>query len=176
MTTETRPIMIDRLSQPAPTFFRAFCMILSLALCLTLFLYPAPVAAQRSQSGMGSPLQNQMQSPMGNDPLDERQPPPMGPNDPMALEKRLKALNAERQKAMISDTNKLVKLAAQLNAEINGKHPGELTPDQLHQVAEIEKLAHSIKEKMCTSVRPAPMMQQPPLMTPPGMPGMPPMM
>ncbi len=97
----------------------------------------------------------------------------MGPNDPLSLEKRLKALNAERQKAMIADTNKLVKLVAELSAETNEKHPGELEPDQLRQIAEIEKLAHSIKEKMCTSVRPAPMMVQPqPLMTSPGMPPM----
>jgi hypothetical protein len=164
--------MIDQPFQPAPIFFRPVYMVLSSALCLALLLCPAPVAAQRTQSGMGSALQNQM----GNDPLDERQPPPLGPNDPMALEKRLKALNAERQKAMVADTNKLVKLAAALNAEINGKHSGELTPDQLRQVAEIEKLAHNIKEKMCTSVRPAPMMQQPPLMSPPGLPGVPPIM
>ena len=151
-------------------------MLLSLVLFPVLFLCPAQGSAQRSQSGVGSALQNQMQNQIGNDPLDERQQPPMGPNDPMALEKRLKALNAERQKAMIADTNKLVKLAAALNAAINGKHSGELTPDQLHQVTEIEKLAHSIKEKMCTSVRPSPMMQQPPLMSPSGMPGIPPMM
>jgi hypothetical protein len=172
--------MIDRFFQPVSFSLRLFCMILSLALSLALLLCAAPVAAQRSQSGFGSPLQNQMPNPMGTDPLDQRQPPPMGgPDDPIALGKRLKALNAERQKAMIADTNKLVKLAAALNAEINGKHRGELTPDQLRQVAEIEKLAHSVKEKMCTSVRPSPLMQPPPFITPPGMtgmPGMPPMM
>ena len=112
-----------------------------------------------------------MHSQMGSDPLDQQQGFPMGPNDPVTLERRLKALNAQRQKSMVSDTDKLVKLAAELNAEINGKHPGELSPAQLRQVAEIEKLAHNIKEKMCTSVRPAPMMQ-PPLMAPPGMPPM----
>jgi hypothetical protein len=175
-TTESRPIMIDPPFEPASTFFRPFCMIVSSALCLALLLSPAPGAAQRSQSGMGSELQSQMQNQIGHDPLDDRQSSPMGLNDPVALEKRLKALNAERQKAMIADTNKLVKLAAQLNAEINGKHPGELTPDQLHQVAEIEKLARSVKEKMCTSVRPSPMMQQPSMITPPGMSGMPPIM
>ncbi len=160
--------MIDRFCQPAPTFLRPLCMALCSALCLALLLGPAPVAAQRSTTlpGFGPSEHSQM----GTDPLDQQQSPPLGPNDPMTLEKRLKALNAERQKSMIADTNKLVKLAAELNAEINGRHPGELTPAQLHQVAEIEKLAHSIKEKMCTSVSPAPMMTRPPLMTPPGMP------
>ncbi len=142
-------------------------MYVSSALCLALLVGAAPVPAQRSLSGEGSPIHNQV----GTDPLDQQQPFPMGPNDPIAQEKRLKALNAERQKSMVADTNKLVKLAAELNAEINGKHPGELTLSQLRQVAEIEKLAHNIKEKMCTSVRPAPMMAPPPpLMTPPGIP------
>ncbi len=32
-------------------------------------------------------------------------------------------------------------------------NPDSLTPDQLRRIAEIEKLAHSVKEKMSTSVR-----------------------
>lgn len=78
--------------------------------------------------------------------------------DPAMEEKRLNALNTERQKAMVADANKLVKLAAELNAEINGKNLGQLTPGQLRKVAEIEKLAHNIREKMSTSVKPAPSM------------------
>ncbi len=81
--------------------------------------------------------------------------------DPAMEEKRLNALNAERQKAMVADTDKLVKLAAELNQEVNGKSLEQLTDDQLRKVAEIEKLAHSIREKMSTSVKPAPMMDSP---------------
>ena len=67
--------------------------------------------------------------------------------------KRMNALNAERQKSLIADTNKLVKLTSDLNAQINSTHPASLTESQLRMVAEIEKLAHSIREKMCTSVK-----------------------
>ena len=55
----------------------------------------------------------------------------MGTVDPIETEKRLRALNAERQKSMVSDTNKLLKLASELNAEINRENPDSLTPAQL---------------------------------------------
>jgi hypothetical protein len=72
-------------------------------------------------------------------------------------EKQLRALNAERQKLLVADTNKLLKLAAELDAEVSRDHPGALTVDQLRKLAEIEKLAHSVKDKMSTSVRGTPL-------------------
>jgi hypothetical protein len=96
----------------------------------------------------------QQQSPFDDD---------IGQGDPGA-ERQLRMLNAERQKELVADTNKLLKLAQQLNAEIGSTNPASLTPDQLHRIAEIEKLARSVKEKMSTSVRGGPMFQaQPPL-------------
>jgi len=80
-------------------------------------------------------------------------------NDPVEQEKRLKALNAERQKSMVADTNKLVKLAGELNTELAGAHPESLNPEQLRKVAEIEKLAHNIKEKMSMSVKGIPVFE-----------------
>jgi hypothetical protein len=64
------------------------------------------------------------------------------------LAKRLRALNIDRQKRMISDAAMLLKLATELNAEVMSDKPDSLIPAELHQVAEIEKLAHSVKEKM----------------------------
>ena len=79
--------------------------------------------------------------------------------------KRLDALNTERQKALVSDTNKSLKLTAELNAQINaqgnGTHPASLTQAQLRMVAEIEKLARNIREKMCTGVKGVPQMGAP---------------
>jgi hypothetical protein len=65
--------------------------------------------------------------------------------------KRLRALNADRQKSMVSDAERLLKLARQLDAEVASNPGGELTPSELHKVAEIEKLAHSVKSKMVLS-------------------------
>ena len=69
------------------------------------------------------------------------------------VERRLRMLNADRQKTMVSDADKLLKLAAQLNAEISAANQGELTPAQLKKISEIEKLARKVREKMSTSVR-----------------------
>jgi hypothetical protein len=71
---------------------------------------------------------------------------------PPENERLLRALNADRQKSLVSDTNKLLRLVNELNAEIARANTGSLTPAQLHRVAEIEKLAHNVKEKMSTSV------------------------
>jgi hypothetical protein len=73
-------------------------------------------------------------------------------SDPLEEEKRLRALNTARQKSIVSDTNKLLKLAGELDAEIGHANGDSLTPEQLRKVAEIEKLAHSVKEKMSTPV------------------------
>jgi hypothetical protein len=71
-------------------------------------------------------------------------------------------MNADRQKSMVSDADKLVKLARQLDAEIASNPTDELTPEELRKVAEIEKLAHNVKAKMAQSfgggpeIRPSP--------------------
>lgn len=71
--------------------------------------------------------------------------------DPITAEKRLRALNADRHKSLVSDTDKLLKLARQLDAEIASNPTGQLTPEELHKVAVIEKLAHNVKTKMAQS-------------------------
>jgi plasmid replication initiation protein len=64
------------------------------------------------------------------------------------IERRIRGLNNERQKEMVSDSDKLLKLAQELNKEIAARNAGSLTFDQLHKIAQIEKLARSVKEKM----------------------------
>jgi len=76
-------------------------------------------------------------------------------------ERLLRALNADRQKSLVSDTNKLLRLVNELNAEIARANTGSLTPSQVRRVAEIEKLAHNVKEKMSTSVRGTPAFRAP---------------
>jgi hypothetical protein len=72
-------------------------------------------------------------------------------DDPLFGAKRLRALNADRQKSMVSDADKLVKLARQLDAEIASNSTDDLTPEELHKIAEIEKLARNVKAKMAQS-------------------------
>jgi hypothetical protein len=81
--------------------------------------------------------------------------------DPQFEARRLRAMNIDRQKSMVSDTNKLVKLARQLDAEVASNPTDALTPEQLHKVAEIEKLAHNVKTKMAQSFEGGPRFIQP---------------
>ena len=63
----------------------------------------------------------------------------------------MRQINAAQHKAMVSDADRLLKLVTELNAEIGRSIPEALTPEQRRKVAEIEKLAHSVKEKMRTA-------------------------
>lgn len=82
-------------------------------------------------------------------PQDLQQPfPPIDQEDPAIAERRLDQLNVARQKSVVDKTNKLLKLAEELNAEVRRSRLGELTPGELHKIAEIQKLAHGVKEEM----------------------------
>jgi hypothetical protein len=53
----------------------------------------------------------------------------------------------------VADTDKLLKLTAELNADIAQTHSTSFTPDQLRLLARIEKLAKSVKDKMSNPVQ-----------------------
>jgi len=56
--------------------------------------------------------------------------------------------NDERQRRLVSDTQRLLVLANQLKAEVAASGAESMTPEMLRQVDEIEKLARSVKDKM----------------------------
>ena len=74
---------------------------------------------------------------------------------PRMMARRAKALNEMRQKSMVSDANKLLKLAMELNA-IDKDGIGISPEARLKKLAEIEKLAKSVREKMSYSVSASP--------------------
>lgn len=85
-----------------------------------------------------------------------------GPNlDPLSESKRMKALNADRHKSMVSDIEKLVKLARQLDAEIASNPTDSLTPQEVQKLVAIEKLAHNVKTKMAQSFGGGPELKSP---------------
>jgi hypothetical protein len=73
---------------------------------------------------------------------------PFDDGDPVMAERRILALNIQRQKQMVADTDKLLKLARELNDEVAAQNTGTFTPDELHKIAEIEKLARNVRERM----------------------------
>ena len=119
----------------------------TLTLCLGFAMVLAIASGPTVRSQSGSP----------RDIIDRPRPMPTDPSssgeyDPIMRERQIRGLNNERQKEMVSDTNKLLKLAQELNDEIAAKNAGTLTYDQLHKIAQIEKLARSVKEKMAEGV------------------------
>jgi hypothetical protein len=125
-------------SRRAGQFLRAG---LKLAILLTLACCPASRSQSVPGSGMG-------QQPMHQPSLGRDDTSPSDEYETVMAEKRLRALNIERQKQMVADADKLLKLAKELNDEVAASNAGTLTPEQLHKITEIEKLARSVKERM----------------------------
>ncbi|MFZ0317804.1 MAG: hypothetical protein WAL56_01655 [Candidatus Sulfotelmatobacter sp.] len=59
-----------------------------------------------------------------------------------------KKANLERQAALKADTDKLMKLATELKESVDKSNENVLSLDVLKKAEEIEKLAHSVREKM----------------------------
>lgn len=80
--------------------------------------------------------------------------PNSGPHDsdPAMQQQRLQAMKMLRQSELASDTRKLLKLTAQLNAEIEQSHAKGLTHEQLRMAAKIEKLAKSIRKNVSAPI------------------------
>jgi hypothetical protein len=79
--------------------------------------------------------------------------PPRPPHDdemqPHGLpESYVRMQNAERQRHLVSDTERLLTLTNQLQAAIAASGSETLTPEMVRQMDEIEKLARSVKTKM----------------------------
>lgn len=82
--------------------------------------------------------------------------------DANALAKRMRMLNSERQKEIVSDTAKLLKLAREFNEEIAQSGVTSLTEAQLRRLAEIAKLAKNVRERMTYTLGSYPPPEDPP--------------
>ncbi len=84
-------------------------------------------------------------------PMPEPQTQPTSPEDQAKskLERDMaKKANQERQEALRRDTEKLLKLATELKNYVDKTNENVLSFDVVKKAEEIEKLAHSVKEKM----------------------------
>jgi hypothetical protein len=62
--------------------------------------------------------------------------------------KQLNSLNRQRKKDMTKDSEKLIALATELNAEMETGTNGTLPSSSIHKAEKIEKLARKVQEKM----------------------------
>ena len=106
------------------------CLVLVLLVCLVNL--PAPAQNQR--------LPSQLPESQGTSPEDEAR---------SKLEREMaKKANQERQAALKKDTDKLLKLATELKEYVDKTNENTLSMDVVKKAEEIEKLAHSVKDKM----------------------------
>jgi hypothetical protein len=68
--------------------------------------------------------------------------------DDSAEVRQAKLLRVQRQKQLISDGDKLLKLATDLKQQIDNTPPEALSADSVKKAAEIEKLAHSLRQRL----------------------------
>lgn len=76
---------------------------------------------------------------------------PNGPDvdlPPQITQEQSKMRNADRQKQLVEDTEKLLALANELKVDVDKSNKDTLSLDVVKKADEIEKLAHSVKEKM----------------------------
>jgi hypothetical protein len=72
----------------------------------------------------------------------------MDPISPRMSEAQARARSTERQKRLVADTDKLLELATDLKQQVDKTNRDILSVDVIKKADEIEKLAHSVKERM----------------------------
>jgi Spy/CpxP family protein refolding chaperone len=101
----------------------------------------------------------------GNNPLhDPTQVNVGGPGKSITMDqqdltqemRQVRLLNTARQKAIVSDVDKLLALARLLNAGISAEGATLTAAQRMKMAADIEKLAHSVKERMTYAASGAP--------------------
>ena len=127
----------------------------SLAFCLALLL-ALPAGAQNSSSQDERSSSGHMGQLSANSTIEFSRP------DLSMEQHRQRLLNADRQKALVADADKLLKLVSRFNAEIDAANPDSLTPAQLRTLGEIQKLAHSVKTRMGEPLYGTPVFTEPP--------------
>jgi hypothetical protein len=104
---------------------------------LTLLLLLAVVPP----ASWGSPLHQQPS-------LPGQQPPQEDPDRARIEKDMAKKANEQRQADLKRDTDKLLKLATELQRYVDKSNANVLSLEVVKKAEEIEKLAHSVKEKM----------------------------
>jgi hypothetical protein len=118
-------------------------LVLAAMLVLSLAAYSGPQQVQRdpawqtnAQGTNGVPDPNELSQ------MRDRQ----------AAYKNIEAANADRKKQITDDSEKLLKLATDLKDEVDKTDKDTLSISVIKKAEEIEKLAHSVREKMKLTV------------------------
>lgn len=128
--------------------FFAVCFCLC---CCSAFIAPAQAGAPQMPGQTQSQTQNQRDPQQQTPTLPSLGPPADNSPDPFGASmeaRRLRMQNDDRHKRLVADTEKLVSLSAELKEDVSKAGKNELSLDVIKKAAEIEKLAHDVKERM----------------------------
>lgn len=109
--------------------------------------WPQLSSAQRNSTQQQNQQQQPQLQPQQGPSLTPNMTPDMEPN-PQMEQDQAKMRNVERQKQLVSDTEKLLALANELKLDVDKSNKDTLSLDVIKKADEIEKLAHNVKEKM----------------------------
>ena len=98
-----------------------------------------------SPTSLGQIEQRSNGLPQQHQPLAPEDPNPMAATNAARLEH---LREDERRKRLLSDTEKLVQLSTELKADVEKTSKDELSVEVVRKAAELEKLAHDVKERM----------------------------
>lgn len=133
--------------QAGPAALRARHNWMREALCLAVLAAVAGIASigqqtppQRTPHPILLPEANHI--PDANDQMEMREQQDQSKNKDYA------AANQERKKQIVDDSARLLKLAADLKIAVDKSTKDTLSLDVIRKADEIERLAHSVKEKM----------------------------
>ncbi len=117
--------------------------LLRLAAIAVVFLVGVSATSSRGQLAQPFPQQQSLPG------QPSQGLPPIGPSlSPEIQAKQARSRNSERQKQLVQDTDKLLVLATQLKQDVDKTNKDVLSVDVIRKADEIEKLAHSVKERM----------------------------
>lgn len=103
-------------------------------------------ASSQAQMSPSFPTQRQPPGPLGRPPGQDL--PPAAMPDPAIAERQARSRNNDRQQRLVADTDKLLTLATELKNDVSKTNKDILSVDVIKKADEIEKLAHSVKERM----------------------------
>ncbi|HWW97393.1 MAG TPA: hypothetical protein VNY74_06840 [Edaphobacter sp.] len=100
-------------------------------------MFPTQPTPQNGRQIPGLPPPGRNGNPADPDPIDSHR-----------ADQQEKLRNTDRQKRLVADTDKLLALATDLKAQVDKSTKDTLSVDVIKKAEEIEKLAHSVKERM----------------------------
>ena len=112
------------------------------------------MGSQQGGSGGGQGSGQGSRGGLGSRPVTTNSPTVMVPMtsdvpvNPQLEQEQAKLRNTDRQKKLVADTERLVALANELKSQVDKSNKDTLSLDVVRKADEIEKLAHSVKEKM----------------------------